>query len=131
MFRIGQDQKHVEYKAMPVTHEPTVQATPPPDKPLTLSEVISALSFAVDLTEGAVPGHALRTCILGMRIGRLGGLPDDLLADLYFALLLKDIGCSSNAARVGQIIGGDDRVLKAGIKLENWTNPYNVSSSAF
>ena len=34
-----------------------------------LSEVISALSFALDLTEDAVPGHAIRTCLIGMRIG--------------------------------------------------------------
>jgi len=35
-----------------------------------LSEVVSALSFALDLTEDAVPGHAVRSCLLGMRIGR-------------------------------------------------------------
>ena len=116
---------------MPVLQEITAQASPHPDKPLTLSEVISALSFAIDLTEGAVPGHALRTCVLGMRIAAQAELSVELMSDLYFALLLKDVGCSSNAARVGQIVGGDDRVLKAGIKLENWTNPYNVSSSAF
>ena len=34
-----------------------------------LPEILSALSFALDLTEGAVPGHALRSCLLGMRLG--------------------------------------------------------------
>ena len=34
-----------------------------------LPEILSALSFALDLTEGAVPGHALRCCLLGMRLG--------------------------------------------------------------
>lgn len=65
-----------------------------------------------------------------MRIAHRAGLKPELLSELYFALLLKDIGCSSNAARVSQIIGGDDRVIKAGVKLEKWTNPYNASRSS-
>ena len=90
-----------------------------------LAEIISALSFALDLTEGAVPGHALRSCLLGMRLGMELGFSDVELADLYHALLLKDVGCSSNAARMCQIIGGgDDRAVKAGVKLEDWTRPH-------
>jgi HD-GYP domain-containing protein (c-di-GMP phosphodiesterase class II) len=89
-----------------------------------LSELLSALSFALDLTEGAVPGHALRTCLLGMRLGRELGFSPMAMADLYHALLLKDIGCSSNAGRICQIIGGgDDRAIKSAVKLQDWTNP--------
>jgi HD-GYP domain-containing protein (c-di-GMP phosphodiesterase class II) len=96
-----------------------------------LAAILSALSFALDLTEGAVPGHALRCCLLGMRIGRELGLADADLADLYPALLLKDVGCSSNAARMCQIIGGgDDRAVKSGVKLEDWTKPHRPSLSA-
>ncbi len=96
---------------------------------LRMPEIISALSFALDLTEGAVPGHALRSCILGMRIARHAGLSHDELNDLYYALLLKDVGCSSNAARMCQIVGGDDRAIKAGVKLEDWTQPNKPSLS--
>jgi putative nucleotidyltransferase with HDIG domain len=89
-----------------------------------LSELLSALSFALDLTEGAVPGHALRSCLLGMRLGRELGFSPAAMADLYPALLLKDVGCSSNAARMCQIIGGgDDRAVKSGVKFEDWTRP--------
>jgi HD-GYP domain-containing protein (c-di-GMP phosphodiesterase class II) len=89
-----------------------------------LSELLSALSFALDLTEGAVPGHALRSCLLGMRLGRELGFSPIAMADLYHALILKDIGCSSNAARICQIIGGgDDRAVKSAVKFEDWTNP--------
>ncbi len=112
---------------VPQQHETVVDRLQ--EEQLSLAEVISALSFAIDLTEGAVPGHALRTCVLGMRIARRFDLSAELLGSLYFALLLKDIGCSSNAARVGQIVGGDERVLKAGIKLEDWTNPRDISRS--
>ncbi|MGA7859817.1 MAG: HD domain-containing phosphohydrolase [Terracidiphilus sp.] len=91
---------------------------------VSLSEILSALSFALDLTEGAVPGHAQRSCVLGMRLGKELGMPPHQMAILYYALLLKDVGCSSNAARLCQIIGGgDERRVKAGVKLEDWTRP--------
>ena len=91
---------------------------------ISLAEILSALSFALDLTEGAVPGHALRSCLLGMRLARALGFAPDQLADLYYALLLKDVGCSSNAGRLCQIIGGgDEREVKAGVKFEDWTKP--------
>jgi HD-GYP domain-containing protein (c-di-GMP phosphodiesterase class II) len=89
-----------------------------------MPEIISALSFALDLTEGAVAGHALRSCVLGMRIAGEARLNEFQQSDLYFALLLKDVGCSSNSARMCQIVGGgDDRAVKAGVKLEDWTQP--------
>ncbi len=71
-----------------------------------------------------MPGHALRSCVLGMRLGKELGLRPQQMASLYYALLLKDVGCSSNAARLCQIIGGgDERRVKAGVKLEDWTKP--------
>ena len=89
-----------------------------------LSEILSALTFALDLTEGAVPGHALRTCLLGMRIGFAMELSPALMRELYYALLLKDVGCSSNAARLCAIVGGgDERAVKAGSKLGDAANP--------
>ena len=74
---------------------------------ISLSEVISALTFALDLTDGAVPGHSLRTCLLGMRLASALRVPEAELSDLYYALLLKDIGCSDNLARLSQIMGDD------------------------
>ncbi|MGI4756994.1 MAG: metal-dependent phosphohydrolase, partial [Janthinobacterium lividum] len=80
-------------------------------------EILSALSFALDITEGARPGHSVRACLLGMRLGKQIGLPDQALNDLYYALLLKDIGCSSNAARMAQAFGADDQVVKQHFKF--------------
>jgi HD-GYP domain-containing protein (c-di-GMP phosphodiesterase class II) len=91
------------------------------EQKLALSEVISALSFALDLTEDAVPGHAVRSCLIGMRIGSKLGLDGPQLRDLYYALLLKDIGCSSNSARMCQILGADDRTAKRSVKTVDWT----------
>jgi HD-GYP domain-containing protein (c-di-GMP phosphodiesterase class II) len=63
-----------------------------------MAEVVSALSHALDLSTGQPIGHSVRTCILGMRIAHEIGLSGNLLNDLYYALLLKDAGCSSNAS---------------------------------
>ncbi len=99
-------------------------------KSISFSAIISALSFAIDLTEGAVSGHSVRSCILGMRIAHAIDLPAQHLAPLYHALLLKDVGCSSNAARMCQIVGGDDRAVKNGVKLEDWTRPWHPTQAA-
>jgi len=106
----------------------STRASPSPgetDSPTTisLSEVVSALSFALDLTEDARPGHAVRTCLLGMRIAAELKLPDDQLSSLYCALLLKDLGCSCNANLLCEMVGGDDRAIKRKVKLEDWRYP--------
>lgn len=74
-----------------------------------LSEVISALTFALDLTENAVPGHSLRTCLIGMRLAEAVGVPEHELISLYYALLLKDIGCADHVTRLSQMMGTDQR----------------------
>ena len=48
--------------------KPPVYPAPAAAGQVALAEVISALSFALDLVEDAKPGHAIRTCLLGMRI---------------------------------------------------------------
>ena len=83
---------------------------------LRLSELIGALSFALNLTEGHPAGHCLRCCWIGMQIGRRLGLRPDRLVDLYYTILLKDAGCSSNAERLWQLYGSDERTIKHGFK---------------
>jgi hypothetical protein len=69
----------------------------------TRAEIIAAFSYALDLTEGQPAGHCIRACWIGMRTGRALGLSPAELADLYYVLLLKDLGCSSNAARICEL----------------------------
>ena len=81
-----------------------------------LAQIIGALSYALDLTEGQPPGHCLRGCWIGMHTGRMLGLDTLTLSDLYYTLLLKDTGCSSNAARLWELYGGDDLRTKHDFK---------------
>src|SRR5580692_8574335 len=73
-----------------------------------LSEIISALSYALDLTEGQPMGHSVRACMIGMRLAQQVGMSVEEQADLYYALLLKDAGCSSNASRLFHILNADE-----------------------
>lgn len=82
-----------------------------------LSEVVGALSFALDITEGQPVGHSLRCCWIGMHVGIKLGLPEAELSDLYYTLLLKDIGCSSNAARICRLYLADDLSFKNAYKV--------------
>lgn len=82
-----------------------------------LSDVVGALSYALDITEGQPVGHSLRCCWIGMHIGRSIGLSQSELSDLYYTLLLKDIGCSSNAARICSLYLADDLSFKNAYKM--------------
>ena len=75
---IAAQEKSLTMAPVPVPnppHEKPVSSRPPMASEISFSEIVSALTFAIDLTEGAVPGHALRTCILGMRIADAIHLP--------------------------------------------------------
>lgn len=83
---------------------------------INLSELMAALSHALDITEGQPEGHCVRCCWIGMHIGRQLNLPEDQLWDLYYTLLLKDLGCSSNAARICELYLSDDLQFKRDFK---------------
>ena len=86
-----------------------------------LSEVVGALSYALDLTEGEPPGHALRSCLIGMRLAQELGLDAGTRSDLFYALLLKDAGCSANSARMAAMFGADDQFVKRTSKRIDWS----------
>jgi HD-GYP domain-containing protein (c-di-GMP phosphodiesterase class II) len=90
---------------------------------IALSGVIGALSYALDIAEGQPPGHAARSCMIGMRLAEELGLPARERSDLFYALLLKDAGCSANAERMAALFEADDRSAKASSKLIDWTSP--------
>ncbi len=66
-------------------------------------------------------GHSVRSCIIGMRLAAHIGVPRAEQADLFYALLLKDAGCSSNASRLFHIVAADEIRAKRDVKLTDWT----------
>jgi putative nucleotidyltransferase with HDIG domain len=85
-----------------------------------VSDILAGLSHALDITEGHPRGHTARSCLIGMRIARLAGVPEKDKGDLFYGLLMKDAGCSSNAARVHQLFGGNEVEAKRAIWLRDW-----------
>jgi putative nucleotidyltransferase with HDIG domain len=89
---------------------------------IAMSGVIGALSHALDIAEGQPPGHAVRSCLIGMRLAAELDLDAAERSDLFYALLLKDAGCSANANRMAALFATDDRSAKASAKLVDWTD---------
>src|SRR6478672_3025235 len=77
-----------------------------------LSEVLAAMSRALDLTEGSMEGHTVRTCIIGMRIADELGLSAFDKVALYGALLLKDSG-AGGVTRLNDVVAEEAPLQKA------------------
>jgi putative nucleotidyltransferase with HDIG domain len=101
---------------------PTTERHVTPDTELRLSEVLSGLSHALDITEGQPPGHVERSCMIGMRVAAALGLDQADRSSLFYALLLKDAGCSSTAAKLSSLLGADDAQVKSSRRLTDTTS---------
>ncbi|MGD2132423.1 MAG: HD domain-containing phosphohydrolase [Maricaulaceae bacterium] len=105
---------------MTTTTTPPATAAAPPPAPaegVQLAEVLGAFSYALDVTEGQPEGHCVRACWIGLQLGEAIGLEAHELRELYYTILLKDLGCSSNAARVCQLYLTDDLGFKREAKF--------------
>jgi putative nucleotidyltransferase with HDIG domain len=87
-----------------------------------MSELVAAMTAALDLTTGQPQGHSVRSCFIGMRLAECLQLSAEDRSALYYALLLKDVGCSSNAAKMSYLFQADDRLVKRQGKLIDWTD---------
>lgn len=59
-----------------------------------LAEVIASLSLATDLGMGQPMDHALRRCLLAVRLGEALGLMDRDLTSVYYVALVCSVGCT-------------------------------------
>ena len=82
-----------------------------------LAQILSAFSYALDLTEGQPAGHSIRSCWIASRIAKAIGLTEQDRRTIYYTAMLKDLGCSSNAARIAELYLADDRTFKHDFKL--------------
>jgi putative nucleotidyltransferase with HDIG domain len=87
------------------------------------SEIISALSVALDITQGHPEGHSMRAALVSMRLAEEMRLSSADCSALFYAALLKDLGCSSNAAKMAYLFGADDRLVKRSGRMIDWTRP--------
>lgn len=84
---------------------------------VSLSEVLAAMSRALDLTECRSEGHTVRTCIIGMRIANELDLSAFDKVALYGALLLKDSG-SGGTSRLDEVVAAVSPEVAVRMNLE-------------
>jgi HD-GYP domain-containing protein (c-di-GMP phosphodiesterase class II) len=80
--------------------------------PVRLAELVASLSLGIDLGFGQPMEHVLRQCLIALRLGELIGLDEVERSTIYYAALLVNVGCHSDAHEQAKWFG-DDIALKA------------------
>ncbi|MDQ3368757.1 MAG: metal-dependent phosphohydrolase, partial [Myxococcota bacterium] len=75
---------------------------------LRLADLLRSLSLATDLAVGAPLETSLRTCLVATHLGRRLGLDAIELRDVFYAALLRHVGCTAWAHEAAALVGGDD-----------------------
>ena len=77
-----------------------------------LAELVAALSLGIDLGFGQPMEHVLRQCLIALRLAEHIGLDEGERADVYYAALLINVGCHTDAHEQAKWFG-DDIALKS------------------
>jgi HD-GYP domain-containing protein (c-di-GMP phosphodiesterase class II) len=80
--------------------------------PVRLAELVASLSLGIDLGFGQPMEHVLRQTLIALRIGELLDLDEAERKAIYFAALLVNVGCHSDAHEQARWFG-DDIALRA------------------
>jgi hypothetical protein len=72
-----------------------------------IAETVASLSLATDLGMGLPMEHALRTCLLALRLGEALGLRQQELREVYYVALLRRIGCTSDSHELTEWFADD------------------------
>src|SRR5919202_3735959 len=62
--------------------------------------------------------------MIGMRLAGELGLDEATRSHLFYALLLKDAGCSANSARMAALFGANDQEAKRSSKRADWSRAF-------
>jgi HD-GYP domain-containing protein (c-di-GMP phosphodiesterase class II) len=92
----------------------------PPTAGVRLAELLALLSLGADLGMGQPMEHAMRQCLVAMRLGERLGLDEDERASLYYASLIAWVGCHVDAYEQAKWFG-DDLALKGDSRLQDMT----------
>src|SRR5499427_6341648 len=77
-----------------------------------LAELVAALSLGIDLGFGQPMEHVLRQCLIALRLAERVGLDEESRAAVYYAALLINVGCHSDAHEQAKWFG-DDIAMKS------------------
>jgi HD-GYP domain-containing protein (c-di-GMP phosphodiesterase class II) len=81
-----------------------------------LAELVASLSLATDLGLGLPMEHALRSCLVALRLAERVGLDESRRVVVYYVGLLASVGCHANAHEQAALFG-DDIAFKADVYM--------------
>lgn len=70
-------------------------------------DFFAALSLATDLAVGQQQGFALRSAVLGVRLGHATGVQHDEVAAILYQALLRYIGCNADSHLMAALLGDE------------------------
>jgi HD-GYP domain-containing protein (c-di-GMP phosphodiesterase class II) len=83
------------------------------EEELRLADVLAALSLATDLAMGQAPEKAIRACVVATETARAMDLPEPEVSSVYYATLLKHLGCTASSHEEVLLFGPDDLAMRA------------------
>src|SRR5258706_1318630 len=94
-----------------------------------LAEILGGLSLATDLAVGFPMETSLGAAILAARMGRALGLAEQAISDLYYATLLRFLGCTISAPEVARdLAAGDEFSLNRALAVADFSSPTKAAA---
>jgi HD-GYP domain-containing protein (c-di-GMP phosphodiesterase class II) len=90
------------------------------------AELLAALSLAADLGMGRPPESAQRAAIVTVALARAVGLGGRELKDAYYVAFLRYVGCTADASRAAEVLGGDEIAARGWLARADWGRPIEV-----
>jgi HD-GYP domain-containing protein (c-di-GMP phosphodiesterase class II) len=87
------------------------------------AEIITALSLATDLGTGRPMEWAMRSALLGVRLGEALGVSEQELREVYYCALLAYVGCTSETDVALRLFGNDPATALASVDLVDQGDP--------
>ncbi|WP_158844076.1 HD domain-containing phosphohydrolase [Saccharothrix deserti] len=95
---------------------------------LRLADLLGGLSLVADSGYGLAPGHAMRSCLVGVALARRIGLAEHEVADTFYTSLLAHVGCAAFSHEMSAAFGDELTANRAGART-NFADPKDVFTS--
>jgi HD-GYP domain-containing protein (c-di-GMP phosphodiesterase class II) len=92
---------------------------------LRLADLLAGLSVVADLGFGLPPEEAMRSCLIATELARLRNLPEQEVADTFYASLLFHVGCTAYSHETAAIFG-DELANTRAVAKTNFAAPRDV-----
>jgi HD-GYP domain-containing protein (c-di-GMP phosphodiesterase class II)/DNA-binding CsgD family transcriptional regulator len=92
-----------------------------------LAEILGALSLTTDLGAGVPFEKGLRTCLVASALAELLGMGLHERRDVYFAALLRSLGCTTHASLFAELFD-DDVAIQRELKLFDLADPAELAA---